>query len=73
MLERGAAATPRPATLRRIGAVALGFVCAGIAGVEAQTPGSDAGQRYPDVVAVTVRPGAGGTFDFDVTVSSPYD
>ena len=31
------------------------------------------GQRYPDVVAVKVRSAGLDTFDFDVTVSSPYD
>lgn len=30
-------------------------------------------QQYPDVVAVAVRPRSADTFDFDVTVSSPYD
>ncbi|MFO1112262.1 MAG: hypothetical protein U1E61_24110 [Bradyrhizobium sp.] len=30
-------------------------------------------QMFPDVVAVKVRPGGMGRFDFDVTVSSPYD
>lgn len=30
-------------------------------------------QKYPDVVAATVQARASGTFDFDVTVSSPYD
>jgi len=30
-------------------------------------------QKYPDVLAVIVRGAAHDTFDFDVTVSSPYD
>ncbi|MBK6971782.1 MAG: hypothetical protein IPH26_02060 [Sterolibacteriaceae bacterium] len=30
-------------------------------------------QRFPDVVAAKVRAGSAGHFDFDVTVSSPYD
>lgn len=30
-------------------------------------------QKYPDVLAAKVQAGAAGTFDFDVTVSSPYD
>jgi len=30
-------------------------------------------QRYPDVVSARVQPRASDTFDFDVTVSSPYD
>ncbi len=30
-------------------------------------------QKYPDVLRVTVQPRGAGVFDFDVTVSSPYD
>ena len=30
-------------------------------------------QKYPDVVAAKVTPRGGDQFDFDVTVSSPYD
>jgi hypothetical protein len=30
-------------------------------------------QRFPDIVAVKVEPRGGNTFNFDVTVSSPYD
>ncbi len=30
-------------------------------------------QKYPDVVSATVQPRGSDTFDFDVTVSSPYD
>ena len=30
-------------------------------------------KRYPDVLAVKVRPSGSGSFDFDVTISSPYD
>lgn len=30
-------------------------------------------QRYPDVVSVKVQQRGADTFDFDVTVSSPYD
>jgi len=37
-------------------------------------PGQALGeQRYPDVVSVEVRAAGHGVFDFDVTVSSPYD
>jgi hypothetical protein len=32
-----------------------------------------ASQRYPDVVAVKAQSRTADTFDFDVTVSSPYD
>lgn len=30
-------------------------------------------QQFPDVISVAVRPRSADTFDFDVTVSSPYD
>lgn len=40
------------------------------AGAQAPVP---ALQKYPDVVAVEVRAAGLGRFDFDVTVSSPYD
>lgn len=30
-------------------------------------------QKYPDVVAAKVSPRGGDRFDFDVTISSPYD
>lgn len=30
-------------------------------------------QKYPDVVAVKVRAATAQTFDFDATISSPYD
>jgi hypothetical protein len=30
-------------------------------------------QKHPDVIAAKVQPRGAGTFDFDVTVSSPYD
>ncbi len=30
-------------------------------------------QRFPDVMAVKVRASGAGQFDFDVTLSSPYD
>jgi len=62
----------RPAVLRRIGLIALGFFAAGLAGVGAQTP-QVAAQKYPNVLAVKILPRAADTFDFDVTVSSPYD
>jgi hypothetical protein len=35
--------------------------------------GDSATQRYPDVMAVKAQSRAADTFDFDVTVSSPYD
>ncbi len=32
-----------------------------------------AGQKFPDVIGVKVTPRGADTFDFDVTMSSPYD
>ena len=37
----------------------------------AQSPNLE--QRHPDVVSAKVTPRGGNRFDFDVTVSSPYD
>lgn len=34
---------------------------------------ADEAQRYPDVVGVEVTPAGENRFDFDVTLSSPYD
>lgn len=39
----------------------------------AEPPGGTFPQQYPDVLAVKVRSTGVETFDFDVTVSSPYD
>lgn len=36
-------------------------------------PGSGNEQRFPDVVAVETRASGPNRFDFDVTISSPYD
>lgn len=30
-------------------------------------------QRFPDVIAVKVRPVSNDSFDFDIAISSPYD
>lgn len=52
--------------------IGLAMLCidpVGSAAASAATPS----QKFPDVVAVKVRPGGPGRFDFDVTVSSPYD
>lgn len=35
--------------------------------------GGSSEQRFPDVVAVKVKPSGPNLFDFDVTISSPYD
>jgi hypothetical protein len=39
----------------------------------AAQPNPTAGQKFPDVIAVKVRERGADRFDFDVTVSSPYD
>ena len=53
-------------------AAGLVFVAAALASSCAMAAGpSD--QKFPDVVSVKVTPRAAGLFDFDVTVSSPYD
>jgi hypothetical protein len=50
----------------RIGlAIAAGTLCAFAMAADEQ--------KFPDIVAVKVRPVGAGAFDFDVTVSSPYD
>ena len=47
-------------------------LAAGLAGSAA--PAADpSAQKYPDVVAAKVQARGGDVFDFDVTVSSPYD
>lgn len=56
----------------RIALIATGFLAAGIAGFEARSQDTSV-QKYPDVLAVKIRPRGGEAFDFDVTVSSPYD
>lgn len=54
---------------RRVVLVLMAFAT-GFALVRA---GSGSEQRFPDVVAVKVRVAGPDLFDFDVTVSSPYD
>ena len=55
-------------------AIALGLVPTRVPTLvpPARAAGPEA-QRFPDVVGVKVTPRGGGRFDFDVTVSSPYD
>jgi len=57
---------------RHVGLFALGLLAAGVNGAYAQSANTS-GQKYPDVLAVNIRAQAAGKFDFDVTVSSPYD
>lgn len=58
--------------LRRLTLLTLGYLAAGMPSAVAQTA-VEAAQKFPHVLVVSVRRGAGGSFDFDVTVSSPYD
>lgn len=46
---------------------------AGLAAVAASARASDPAQKFPDVIAAEVRARGERIFDFDVTVSSPYD
>jgi len=50
----------------------LACITLGAALLFAQAP-SHAEQRSPDVVSAKVRASGSSSFDFDVTVSSPYD
>ncbi len=52
--------------------VAVLLLAAAVAHAQAQRAGIPE-QRYPDVIAVRVQVRGADTFDFDVTVSSPYD
>lgn len=52
----------------------LALCAAACAVVAAPVPAGDAVmQKHPDVLAAKVRLSGADTFDFDVTVSSPYD
>lgn len=54
--------------------LATGMLAASLAGVSAAAePAAHAMQRFPDVVDVRVQARTAQRFDFDVTVSSPYD
>ena len=44
-----------------------------MAGVTFAQPAGPENQKYPDVMKVTVKARGGNLFDFDVTISSPYD
>ncbi|MEK6662492.1 MAG: hypothetical protein AABY73_01375 [Pseudomonadota bacterium] len=49
----------------------LAFLAAGLTSVTAQA--AESAQQYPNVVAVKVTPSGSDTFNFDATISSPYD
>jgi len=57
--------------MRHVLILALALSAAGLTSVAAQP--SDSAQKYPNVVAVKVQSSGVDTFNFDVTVSSPYD
>ncbi|MFY0989556.1 hypothetical protein [Halomonas sp. C05BenzN] len=52
---------------------ALKLILAGLALSMAGLVPADEAQRHPDVVGVEVAPAGENRFDFDVTLSSPYD
>jgi hypothetical protein len=56
----------RRGVLNTLGALLAGVLSSALAA------GSNE-QKYPDVIAVKVRSSGADTFDFDATVSSPYD
>ncbi len=58
--------------IRYAGAIAAVVTVAMVALASAQSKGSE-GQKYPDVVEVKVQARGENRFDFDVTISSPYD
>jgi hypothetical protein len=64
--------TIRNMTRRRYLVVACCVLGVGLAGGVAR-PANRSAQKYPDVVAVKVHARGPEVFDFDVTVSSPYD
>ena len=57
---------------RYAGAIAAVVTVAMVALSSAQSKGSE-GQKYPDVVDVKLQARGENRFDFDVTISSPYD
>jgi hypothetical protein len=62
-------------TLLLLGALAVSG-CGGPqddAGEPAGSAAPSADQRYPDVLAAELRPAGDGSYDVEVTISSPYD
>lgn len=53
--------------------VMAGLVLAVLAQVCDSQTAAAAEQKFPDVTAVKVQPRGADAFDFDVTISSPYD
>lgn len=50
-----------------------GLFLLGLSRVAGAVRAADAVQKFPDLLAAEVRSRGADTFDFDVTVSSPYD
>ncbi|MBT9612967.1 MAG: hypothetical protein IV108_06850 [Burkholderiales bacterium] len=63
--------TTARAMVRNTFILVLAFFSAGLTSVAAQPSVST--QKYPNVVDVKIKPSGADTFNFDVTVSSPYD
>lgn len=57
---------------RRTILLAFSFLATSLASAVAQSS-DGAPQKFPDVIAVKVQPSGANTFNFDITVSSPYD
>lgn len=57
---------------RVLQALSLAGLCTCVGGASAQAEDA-AAQRHPDIVSATVEAREADTFDFAVTVSSPYD
>jgi hypothetical protein len=48
-------------------------MCLAVAGFASAQPQTSDSQKYPDVLSVKVKACGKTCFDFDVTISSPYD
>lgn len=57
---------------RILGALAIAVAVAGV-NMEAVQAAGMTNQKYPDVIDVRVHARSDGLFDFDATISSPYD
>jgi hypothetical protein len=61
-----------PRTMRRIQLLAALAIAIAVPVSPVRAAGP-AQQKHPDVIAAKIRPSGPDRFDFDVTVSSPYD
>lgn len=67
--EKPATMLPRQRLVASVATVATGLLV-----MTGSLQAADAAlQQYPDIIAAKVRSSGSETFDFDVTVSSPYD